>query len=85
MKVLFIYGDDDYSALNFEQSGMSKEEVYKIAMDNGSRFDFETEEGNFTVKVFEFGEVDVQFIQFIRSHIEDYDQSKHQTFHVVEE
>jgi hypothetical protein len=81
MKIIYVHGDDDYGALNFEQSfGLerAKDEVAKgnnkFASDN---------EGEWYAEVKEFGEVDAAFIDFIKSEIQDYDAAKHKNFYVL--
>lgn len=84
MKVILV-GGDDYSALTFEQSEMSITEAYDKAVEKGGEFELDDGDGFFKVNAFEFGEVDKEFVKFIKNNIEDYDMAKNQTFYVVDE
>ena len=78
MKILLIEGDDDYAAVSFEDEiGLEKA---KELIAKG-----ETIKGDsFYGKVLEFGEVDKKFVDFVRDEIQDYDDSKHANFYVIE-
>lgn len=91
MKILYVWGDDDYGALMFEQSKYSVEQVAEMCQET-DYINIEYTEGvgefeettQFNAKVYEFGEVDPEFIKFIKDDIQDYDDSKHHNFYVVE-
>ena len=76
MKILLISGDD-YAANTFENE-MGVEEAKKL-IEQGEK----VESDEFSGEVFEFGEVDEKFIDFIRNEIQDYDMSKHQNFYII--
>lgn len=78
MKILLIWGDDDYAALNFEEEMGIEKAKEKLSCGE----DIEGE--NFYGKVYEFGDVDEKFIDFIKSEIMDYDMSKHKNFYILE-
>lgn len=86
MKVLYVSGGDDYMALTFEQDHV-KDGDYKTWFDktveNGGNMWIEDDYIELTAH--EFGEVDKKFIDFVRHEIQDYDDSKHSNFYVVEE
>lgn len=80
-KVLYVWGDDDYGALTFEEGSVSKEAMFeslKAEPDNEKSFD------GFNAKALEFGEVDPEFIKFIQMEIQDYDDTKHKNFCVID-
>lgn len=92
MKILYVWGDDDYGALMFEQSKYSVEQVAEMCQETDSisieytEFVGEFEETTqFNAKVYEFKEVDPNFVHFIKADIQDYDDGKHKNFYVVEE
>lgn len=77
MKVLFVTGED-FSALEFENqySGTAVSEI----IDN--LCDYENED-EWELKVLEFeGDIDPNFIAFIRNNIQDYDMSKSTNFYL---
>lgn len=78
MKMIYVYGDDDYAALDFERyfNGKSVKEIIERFFDNEEEYD-----GDFEMKLYEFGEIDPEFIKFVCSSIQDYDQSKHENFY----
>lgn len=78
MRLLFISGDDDYHFLTFEQQDeFSIEEIVDICeKSKDEEHRFEIEDTHFDAKLYEFGEVDEKFIDFIKS-IQDYDDEKH--------
>lgn len=84
-KLIYVTGESDYSAMRFDQSGITVEEAYKAAQGNCGEYQFEIDGDDVYVKSYEFGEVDPDFIDFITSNIVDYDQSKAADFYIVEE
>lgn len=78
MKILLITGDDDFAAATFEEDMSISQAVQKI---NAGRDLGEGYDG----KILEFGEVDPEFIDFIKNDIMDYDDSKHKNFYVIPE
>ena len=96
MKVLYVenpYGD--YGAVTFEQSTLTVESVLEemalhdtteIELSVGEDFEnYDEEPTGLSFELFEFKEVDPEFIDFIRNYIQDYDDSKHRNFYIVEE
>lgn len=85
-KILYISGDDDYHFLTFEQqSKFTLEQIIQICKttkDKPHRFDID-EDDYFDAELFEFNEVDKNFIEFIKSK-QDYDDSKHHNWIVIE-
>lgn len=86
MKVLFVKGDD-YSALEFEESNYTVEEIAQLieSKDEEKLENIREEFGYIEFQLFEFGEVDSKFIDFVRNKIQDYDISKAENFYEVEE
>lgn len=80
MRILYVYGDDDYAATTFE-GDYKFNDIVKKAEENDNEIEFE--EGMYA-KILEFGEVDEKFIEFMKK-IQDYDDSKHHNFYIIEE
>ena len=100
MKMLYVYGDDDYGALTFSDllgldNPTDLARIWKESMDKGEAVNIsgtaEDEDGeeveyDITCEAYEFGPVDSKFIDWIRdSEILDYDDSKNRNFFVIEE
>ncbi len=86
MKVLAIVHGDDYEALMFEQRYPITLETWNRVND-GEEISVDLGDGEIQVldvEAFEFGEVDPEFIEFVRKFI-DYDQSKSSNFYIVSE
>lgn len=85
MKVLLISGDDDFHFLTFEHQGefSIKEIVTTCANSENKSHTFEVEDGYFDAELFEFGEVDKKFIDFVEQ-LKDSDDSNHKNWIVVE-
>jgi len=84
MKVLKVfYSNGDYGAINFEtvHRGASVTDV----IENPDNYLPESEESeyqwNLEIKEFE-GQVDKEFVNFVRNEMTDYDQSKHECFYM---
>lgn len=78
MRAILIHGDGDYSANEFENEHGGTPVIDII----NNPDQFQSEEELWEIDVIEVGEVDPQFVMFIREHIEDYDYSKHKTFYL---
>lgn len=75
MRLLYVHGDD-YAALHFQNhyGGQTVDELLKAHHENW-------EEDNFQVEIIEIvAKPSKQFLGFIRSEIQDYDDSKHSNF-----
>jgi hypothetical protein len=86
MKVLAIVNGDEYEALMFEQRYPITLETWNRVND-GEEISVDLGDGEtqvLDVEAFEFGEVDPEFIEFVREFI-DYDQSKSSNFYIVPE
>lgn len=85
-KILFVTGGD-YSASEFErkleQSTATVEDFWNAAQTDGGFIEFEDDSGYFEFTALEFGDVDPRFIRWVQSE-QDYDESKHRRFFVVE-
>lgn len=81
MRVLKVSSGDDYAAIEFENNhgGVSVLDI----INNLSNYEAPDEE--WELGVFEVGEVSNEFVQFIRTHIEDYETSKSTTFYLETE
>ena len=79
MKILYVYGGEDYAAVTFEDEiGIVK--AKKIIGDK--KLEVEFADGIYG-RIIEFNDVDLEFIKFIRNEIQDYDQSKHANFYII--
>jgi hypothetical protein len=81
MRAILIHGDGDYSASEFENEHGGTPVIDII----NNPDQYESEDELWEINVIEVGEVDQQFVDFIRNHIEDYDYSKHKTFYLENE
>lgn len=83
MKILEVFGED-YAALTFEQD-LSKDttKYSKLCEDNNGNYI--DEDNGIEFELHWFGEVDPKFIDWVRNSYQDYDDSKHHNFYVVEE
>lgn len=84
-KVILVNGEGDCGVIEFEESGISVEKAYQMAIDEGGRTYIALEDETITVKAYDFGDVDSEFISFIRNEVQDYDMSKYKNFFIVEE
>ncbi len=84
MKMIYVYGDD-FAALEFENQFNGKltkdviDEMIPEPFVGSHEFD------DFSIRLYEFDEIDPQFIEFIRRHIQDHDQSKNENFYFEDE
>lgn len=88
MKIIYVNGQCDFSAIDMEESGelksLTKALVTANKLTNGLVNKIESSDES-TVKLLEFGEVDKEFIKFVRDEIVDYDLSKQSDFYLLEE
>lgn len=94
MKVLYVTGDSDYSALMFEQAGYNNNEkiqdLWNKANNNKDR-ELELtivipEDNSYEIiycTAYEFGESDSKFIEFLMDKFADYDDLKHHNWYEV--
>lgn len=82
MKILYIFGDNDYTALEFENLPLGRrgDIISKAKEDINELIEWDC---GCYVKVMEFNNVDESFIDFIKNEIQDYDDSKHKNFYVL--
>lgn len=90
MKLIYVTGEYDYGALMFDQSIDNKEfTLEEVASDmkagDSKSVLVRNGEDCVDVKMYEFGDVDPKFIEFIRNTVQDYDDSKHQNFYIIED
>ena len=88
MKIIYVNGQCDFSAIDMEESGelksLTKALVVANVVSNGVVDEIESSDES-TVKLLEFGEVDKEFIKFVRDEIVDYDLAKQSDFYLLEE
>ena len=82
MRVLVVTSDGDYGALTFQQEFKGTTVIDII--NNIDKIREKDEEG-LLFSVREFGEVDPNFIEFVRRDVQDYDHSKHENFYLETE
>lgn len=82
MKIVYVSGQCDYSALEMEESGELKSLVKKMLKDDLTEIESEDES---RVEIREVGEVDKRFINFVRNNIVEYDLSKMSNFYLLDE
>lgn len=87
MKIIYVHGDEDYGANYFEEEyGLSSECLARAAADieaQGGKMVVEDDEGSYIAEIKEFGDIDPDFIEFVKGEIQDYDNSKHVNFYPV--
>ena len=88
MKIIYVNGQCDFSAIDMEESGelksLAKALVTANVLTNGVVNEIESSDES-TVKLLEFGEVDKEFIKFVRNEIVNYDLAKQSDFYLLEE
>ena len=98
MKILYVYGDDDYAALTFDDdmklnNPADLKRLYEASFEAGLVDDHTyseiiiDEDAGIYCQALEFNSVDPNFIKWIKYEAEflDYDESKHRDFYIVEE
>jgi putative salt-induced outer membrane protein YdiY len=89
MKVLYVSGDGDFSALDFENKGYDKIDKLRELWDEANRSESKQvaigiEEDYYIYgQSYEFGEVDDKWIDFIQDKFMDYDDLKHHNYYIV--
>jgi len=89
MKVLYVSGDRDFAALDFENKGYDKPQKLQELWDEANRHENKKvaigiEEDYYIYgKAYEFGEVDPKFIDFMQDKFMDYDESKSSNYYIV--
>ena len=83
MIILHVTGDDDFGAMTFESLN-DPQQFYKQMIEEGvTEKSIEHEEcGCIYISIKEFGDVDPEFVEYIKDH-QDYDESKNTNFFVV--
>lgn len=81
-KFIKVTGEDDYSAMVFEQSDYTVEEIYKEMIENDvttlkkTIADEEGYECEVEFDLYEFEDVDENFVEFVKDNLCDYDALK---------
>lgn len=86
MRVLKVYSDGDYGAVEFENQYSGT--LVKTIIDNINDYKQDVEEdwdADFLLHVYEFSDICPEFVKFIKEDIIDYDDSKHTTFYLETE
>ncbi len=81
MKILYVYGDD-YAALEFENADMDLKQIYDEA--DGGQIVVQEHEPKIIAQAIEFGDVDLEFIKFVKDNLIDYTFAKDRNFYIVE-
>ena len=82
MKILYITGDGDFTAKVVEKEYGIDKAIELCELINGS-YILENDEIYAELKIYEFGEVDPKFIDFIVDKFIDYDSSKCTNFYII--
>lgn len=82
MKIVYVNGYCDFSAIDMEESGELKQLVNQMIKDGITSIESEDES---TVSIIEVGEVDERFIDFVRDNIVDYDLAKMSEFYLLDD
>jgi hypothetical protein len=85
MQVIHVTGDD-YAALSWSQLSQEHQAmmIKQLRESDLKPQTIVVDGSDITIELRTFAEVDPEFIQFIRSNIQDYDLSKHRDFFEVE-
>lgn len=83
MNIIYVSGQNDYSALNMEESEELKE-ITEILISDNNLNEVTSSDGSI-VRLLKFNDIDERFISFIRNNIMDYDYSKCSSFYTVDE
>lgn len=81
MKVIYFVGYGDYDAIEFEKEGIDLGKLFDSIKNGKSYIDGNGFEAD--LYAYEFGEVDENFVKFIRSEIQS--SKKQINFYIVEE
>ena len=81
-KFLYINGEGDFSAIDIEESG-ELERIKKTMLEKGLT-EMQAEDGS-TCRMYEFGEVDEKFFNFVINTLCDYDLLKQSNLYMIEE
>jgi len=90
MRILYVWGDDDYHALSFEKSDLTIKEIVESIdkgewLDQSGIYEWSDNDNYFYVKILDFKDVDPAFIEFIINEIMDEDDMKHRNFYIIKE
>ena len=88
MRLLLVSGTD-YSVIQFndhiDEQSLSLEEVWDQVASDETTWIYDENDCYFEVQALTFGDVDLDFVQFLRDEIIDEDGAKHTDFFVVED
>jgi hypothetical protein len=89
MKVLYVSGDGDFAALDFENKGFNNSQKLQELWEEANKSESKQvaigiEEDYYIYgQSYKFGEVDAKFINFIQDKFLDYDDSKSHNYYIV--
>jgi len=83
-RVLYVGSPDDYGMLSFQDKHAGTP-VIDVINDIKSFESKPEDEGTWELSVYEYGEVDPEFVKFVRDRIQDYEDSKHHGFFLQNE
>lgn len=86
MKLLRVIGHEDFGCTEFDEQYPNPIDILPKLNANGY---FETEESEnsegYEVELWEFGDVDPEFVKFVRLNFIDYEFAKAENFYVIED
>lgn len=82
MKIVYVSGYNDFSALDMEESGELTSLVLKMLDEDITEIESEDQS---RIEIIEVGEVDDRFIRFVRNNVCDYDLSKMSEFYLLDD
>ena len=90
MKIIEVWGYVDFGAMTFEENFDSSDYLglWNKAMNshnNKTKIEVGEYGEEIYIKAYEFGEVDEEFINYVKGNIMDYDSMKHNNFYIVGE
>lgn len=84
MKVLFIYGDD-YSSTHV-QGNLGIDKAVELTLNNDGYYNYvDEDEGiNADLEIREFGECDMDFVNFVQNELRDDNQKETKNFFIID-
>lgn len=90
MKIIDVWGFGDFGAMTFEDNFDESDYLglWNKAMEEDNK-KTTVEVGEYGeeiyIRAYEFGEIDEEFIDFVKGSVMDYDSMKHNNFYIVKE
>lgn len=86
-KILRVSSDSDYAAVDYEYAEKDgkilPEELWEKSWEEQKTLVYQDDDYLFEYRAHKFGDVDPEFIEFIRNEVQDYDDSKSKNFYIV--